>query len=257
MVRGLYTAYTGMINQQKRLDTVTNNLANATTTGFKREGVTSKSFDQMLTYKLKDLSVPYLAEGIGSMSLGVKIGENYTDYSQGSIQVTSNPFDIAINGQGYIPVFSKTGEVAYTRDGALKQGVDGYLVTSDDWIVGNGIKIPSNCYKFTIEGNGDVYAYEKAQAKGKKIGNIPLVRFANPEGLEQTDMNKMRPTEESGEAVLVKDHTCIVQNNLENSNVKIMDSVSDMLRLNASMLASTRMMKVVDDMYNKSINIRE
>ena len=82
MVRGLYTAYTGMINQQKRLDTVTNNLANASTTGFKREGLTSKSFDQMLTVKLNDLSVPYLNEGIGKMSLGVKIGENYTDYSQ-------------------------------------------------------------------------------------------------------------------------------------------------------------------------------
>lgn len=223
-----------VLNQWEKLGSVANNLANYNTRGYK-----SVRFEQMLKED------------------GYLTGAIRTDYSQGSIQVTSNPFDIAINGQGYIPVFSKTGEVAYTRDGALKQGVDGYLVTSDDWIVGNGIKIPSNCYKFTIEGNGDVYAYEKAQAKGKKIGNIPLVRFANPEGLEQTDMNKMRPTEESGEAVLVKDHTCIVQNNLENSNVKIMDSVSDMLRLNASMLASTRMMKVVDDMYNKSINIRE
>ncbi len=223
-----------VLNQWEKLGSVANNLANYNTRGYK-----AVRFEQMLKED------------------GYLTGAIRTDYSQGSIQVTSNPFDIAINGQGYIPVFSKTGEVAYTRDGALKQGVDGYLVTSDDWIVGNGIKIPSNCYKFTIEGNGDVYAYEKAQAKGKKIGNIPLVRFANPEGLEQTDMNKMRPTEESGEAVLVKDHTCIVQNNLENSNVKIMDSVSDMLRLNASMLASTRMMKVVDDMYNKSINIRE
>ena len=70
-------------------------------------------------------------------------------------------------------------------------------------------------------------------------------------------MNKMRPTEESGEAILVKDHECFAQNNLENSNINIYDAVSDMLRLNASMLASTRMMKVVDDMYNKAINIRE
>ena len=80
MIRGLYAAYTGMINQQERLDTVTNNLANATTTGFKREGLTSKAFDQMLTVKIRDLSVPYINEGIGRMSLGVKIGENYTGY---------------------------------------------------------------------------------------------------------------------------------------------------------------------------------
>ncbi len=223
-----------VLNQWEKLGFVANNLANYNTRGYK--GV---RFEQMLKED------------------GYLTGAIRTDYSQGSIQITSNPYDIAINGQGYIPVFSKTGEVAYTRDGALKQGLDGYLVTSDDWIVGNGIKIPTNCYKFEIKPNGDVYSYDKAQGKGKKIGNIPLVRFANPEGLEQADMNKLRPTDESGEAVLVKDHNCIVQNNLENSNVSIMDSVSDMLRLNASMLASTRMMKVVDDMYNKSINIRE
>jgi len=223
-----------VLTQWEKLGTVANNLANFNTRGYK--GV---RFEQMLKED------------------GYLTGAYRTDYSQGSIQITSNPYDIAINGQGYFPVFSKSGEVAYTRDGALKQGQDGYLVTSDDWIVGNGIKIPTNCYKFEIKENGDVYAYEKADAKGKKLGNIPLVRFANPEGLEQADMNKLKPTDESGEAVLVKNHKCFVQNNLENSNVDVMDSVSEMLRLNASMLASTRMMKVVDDMYNKSINIRE
>lgn len=130
-------------------------------------------------------------------------------------------------------------------------------MTNDDWIVGNGIKIPSNCYKFEIKPDGNVIAYDKVDAVGKNIGKIPLVRFDNPEGLEQGDMNKMRPTEESGEAILVKDHECFAQNNLENSNINIYGAVSDMLRLNASMLASTRMMKVVDDMYNKAINIRE
>ena len=223
-----------VLNQWDKLGYVANNLANYNTRGYK--GV---RFEQMLKED------------------GYLTGAIRTDMSQGSIQITSNPYDIAINGQGYIPVFSKTGEVAYTRDGALKQGKDGYLVTSVDWIVGNGIKIPTNCFRFEIRGNGDVYAYEKTESKGKKIGNIPLVRFANPEGLDLTDMNKIKPTDESGEAILVKEHNCIVQNNLENSNVNIMDAVGDMLRLNASMLASTRMMKDVDDMYNKSINIRE
>lgn len=223
-----------VITQWEKLGYIANNLANFNTRGYK--GV---RFEQMLKED------------------GYLTGAVRTDNSQGSIFITSNPYDVAITGQGYIPVFSKNGEVAYTRDGAFKQGKDGYLVTSDDWIVGNGIKIPSNCHKFEIKPNGDVYSYERAESKGKKIGNIPLVRFANPEGLEQCDMNKLRPTEESGEAVLVKDHQCLAQNNLENSNVQIMDSVSEMLRLNASMLASTRMMTVIDDMYNKAINIRE
>ncbi len=223
-----------VVTQWDKLGYVANNLSNFSTRGYK-----SVRFEQMLSED------------------GYLSGALRTDYSQGSLMVTSNPYDIAIDGQGFIPVFSKTGEVAYTRDGALKIGVDGYLVTSDDWIVGNGIKIPTNSYRFVVKGNGDVYSYEKGDSKGKKLGNIPLVVFDNPEGLEQCDMNKMHPTEESGEAQLVKDHNRIVQNQLENSNINIYDSVTDMLRLNASMLASTRMMKVIDDMYNKSINIRE
>ena len=83
------------------------------------------------------------------------------------------------------------------------------------------------------------------------------MRFPSQENLEQAGMNKLVPTEESGEPQLVKDHDCFCQNNLENSNTNIYASTSDMLRLNASLLASTRMMKVVDDMYNKAINIRE
>ena len=79
MVRGLFTAYTGMVNQQKRLDTITNNLANASTTAYKREGATAKSFDEYMTIKVNDLSEGVITRRIGTMSLGVKIGENYTD----------------------------------------------------------------------------------------------------------------------------------------------------------------------------------
>lgn len=221
-------------NQWEKLGYIANDLANLNTTGYK--GV---RFEQMLQED------------------GYLTGAVRTDHSQGSVRITSNPFDVAIDGAGYIPVFSKTGEVAYTRDGSLKQGKNGYLVTSDDWIVGNGIQIPANCYKFTIKPNGDVIAFDTKDAIGKRIGNIPLVRFACPEELEQAGMNKMIPTEESGEPMLVKEHLCFKQNNLENSNVNVYSAVNDMLRMNASMLASTRMMKVVDDMYNKGINIRE
>ena len=211
-------------NQWEKLGYVANDLANYNTRGYK-----SVRFEQMLKED------------------GYLTGAIRTDYKQGSVQITSNPFDVAVIGAGFIPVFSPHGEVAYTRDGSFKQGKGGYLMTNDDWIVGNGIKIPSNCYKFEIKPDGNVIAYDKVDAVGKNIGKIPLVRFDNPEGLEQGDMNKMRPTEESGEAILVKDHECFAQNNLENSNINIYGAVSDMLRLNASMLASTRMMKVVDD----------
>ena len=222
------------LNQWERLGYVANNFSNMNTKGYK-----SVRFEQLLSED------------------GYLTGAVRTDYRQGSMQITSNPFDVAIDGQGYIPVFSKKGEVAYTRDGAFKQGEGGFLVTSDDWIVGNGIKIPANAYRFEIKPNGEVFAYEKGDTKGKKLGTIPLVVFDNPEGLDLADNNKLRPTDESGEPHLLKKHERFCQNQLENSNISVFGNVTDMLRLNASMLASTKMMKVVDDMYNKSINIRE
>ena len=223
-----------VLNQWDRLGYIANDLANYNTHGYK-----SVRFEQMLNED------------------GYLTGAVRTDYRTGSIQVTSNPYDVAITGSGFIPVISPSGEVQYTRDGSFKQGKDGYLVTNDDWLVGEGIKLPTNCYKFEIKPNGDVIAFDAVDKPGKKLGNIPLVQFDNPEGLEQGGLNKLVPTADSGEAKLVKEHEYFAQNNLENSNINIYDSVSGMLRLNASMLASTRMMKVIDDMYNKSINIRE
>lgn len=220
--------------QFEKLGYVANNLANMNTRGYK-----NVNFEQMLNED------------------GYLTGAIRTDYEQGSIQITSNPYDVAINGTGFIPVVSPEGEVAYTRDGAFKQGKDGYLVTSDGWLVGEGIVIPTNCYKFEIKPNGDVYSYDARNTKPKKLGTIPLVRFPSQENLEQRGMNKLVATADSGEPVLIKNHDCFCQNNLENSNINIYSSTSEMLRLNASLLASTRMMKVVDDMYNKAINIRE
>lgn len=221
-------------NQWDRLGYIANDLANYNTKGYK-----SVRFEQMLNED------------------GYLTGAIRTDNREGSVQITSNPYDVALVGPGYIPVVSPSGEIQYTRDGAFKQGKDGYLMTSDDWMVGEGIKIPTNCHKFEIKPDGDVYVYDGAEAKGEKIGNIPLVQFDNPEALEQGGLNKLIPTEESGEAKLVRNHEYFAQNNIENSNVNIFDNVNSMLRLNASMLASTRLMKVVDDMYNKGINIRE
>jgi len=228
--KGINNTYT----QFERLGHVGNNLANMNTHGYK-----NVRFEQMLGED------------------GYLKGAIRTDFAQGSIRITSNPYDVAIDGQGFIPVTSQTGEVQYTRDGGFKQGKDGYLVTNDGWIVGEGIQIPTNCYRFQIKGNGDVIAYEAGKKNERYLGNIPLVRFASPESLEQADMNRYIANEDSGEAVLVKDHDCFKQNNIETSNTNIYNSTSEMLRLNASMIASMRMLKVVDDMYNKAINIRE
>lgn len=220
--------------QFERFGQIANNLANVQTTGYK-----NVTFEQILKED------------------GYLTGSVKTNYTQGSIRITSDPYDVAIDGAGYIPVVSPTGEVQYTRDGAFKQGKNGYLTTRDGWIVGEGIKIPTNCFKFEIKKNGEVFAYDARGDKPKKIGTIPLIRFDNPAGMEMTDMNRLKPTDEAGEARLVKNHDCFRQNNLEASNVSIYRSATDLLRLNASMLASMQMLKLADNMYNKSINIRE
>ena len=115
MLKGLYTAYTGMINEQHRMDTMTNNLANATTNGFKKEGATSQSFDSVLAYKIKDTSeAGNLSKRLGSMSMGVKIGENYVDYSVGSFKETGNTLDLALSGSGFFTISftNKAGETS-------------------------------------------------------------------------------------------------------------------------------------------------
>jgi len=220
--------------QFERLGYVGNNLANYNTRGYK-----SVRFEQMLKED------------------GYITGAVRMNSAQGSIRVSANPYDIAIDGDGYIPVTSPDGEVQYTRDGMLKKGKGGYLMTADDWIVGDGIKLPPNCYKFQICPNGDVYSYDEAGSLPSKVGTIPIVTFDCTEALEQGASNKMVTTEESGQARIVKGHTSIRQNAEEMSNMDVYEEINSMLRLNASMIASMRLMKVADDMYNKAINIRE
>lgn len=220
--------------QFDRLGYVGANFANYNTTGYK-----SVRFEQMLDPD------------------GYLTGAVRTNYAQGSVRITGNPYDVAVNGPGFIPVTSPEGEVQYTRDGSFKIGKNGYLVTNDGWIVGEGIKIPANVYKVSIKANGDVTSMNKVGDAEVKLGKIPLIQFQNPEGLVQGDNNKLKATDDAGKATLIKDHDYIAQYSVESANVNVFDSVSDMLRINAAMIASLRMAKIVDNMYNKAINLRE
>lgn len=220
--------------QFEKLGYIANNLANYNTVAYK-----TNHFEQLLRED------------------GYTDGAIRQNAMQGSIKVTNNPYDIAISGEGYIPVVSPNGEVQYTRDGTLKRGEGGYLMTVDDWLVGDGIKIPANSYKFEIKANGDVYNYDNAGSLPEKIGTIPIVQFASPEGLEKGHNNKMVPTEESGEGKIVKSEENIRQHAKEISNTNIYTELNDIMRLNTSMIASLNLMKVADDMYNKSINLNQ
>ena len=252
MVRGLYTAYTGMINQQKRLDTVTNNLANASTTGFKREGLTSKSFDQMLTVKLNDLSVPYLNEGIGKMSLGVKIGENYTDYSQGSFKETGNTYDLALAGNGFFTISytDKKGNTSekYTRDGEFTMDSEGYLRTLEgDYVQGEGgnIMIPVETSEVSIRDNGDIYA------DGEYVDSLRIVDFEDYNIIEKFGENLYNVVDGATET---ESTAAVKQGYLEMSNINVVKEMVEMITISRAYESNQKLIQTEDDMLDKSVN---
>ena len=227
----------GIVNaelQFEKMGYISTNVANYNTNGYK-----SVRFEQMLN------------------EAGFLSGVERTDFSQGAIQRTERDFDVAIDGTGFIPVTSPTGDVTYTREGSFKVDKDGYIITNDGYLVGDGIQVPVNYDNIAIKENGDVEIYSNDGTEREYLGNIPLVNFQNPEGLKKSDNNKYYLTAESGEPVLIKNHTRFRQVNIEVTNIDVLNEVNSILRLNASMLASFKVMQTINDMYSKALQLNQ
>lgn len=239
------------------------------TSGYNLQGIIRRNVHNTLTQFDR---MGYYSENISNWSTtGYKavrfeevLGENgyskaviRTDHSNGGIQVTKAPLDVAIDGAGFIPITTESGEIYYTRDGAFSLGKDGILMNSNKDIVGAGIYIPANSAKVEIRPNGDVYTYKTVPGEAEFQGTIPLVTFQNPEGLKEIGGNRFERTENSGEETLVTGHNRICQYKLERSNVDVFSHVTDIMRVNASLLASTTLMSALDSMYEKAININQ
>ncbi len=253
MVRGLYTAYTGMLNQQYRLDTITNNLANAATTGYKREGATSRAFDEVMGVKIKDSSVSYVTQNIGNMSLGVKIGENYTDYGQGSFKETANTYDLALGGNGFFSISftSKSGEemTKYTRDGSFTTDVDGVLRTKDgDYVLndaGSQITIPTEAVNVVVDELGNIYA------DGELVDTLGITDFEDYNYLKKYGENMYTPVDGAVE----KDATAKVnQGYLEMSNINAVSEMVEMITITRAYEANQKAVQTADSMLEKSVN---
>lgn len=251
MVRGLYTAYTGMVNQQKRLDTITNNLANASTTGYKREGATSRSFDEVFTVKVNDRTTGYITERIGKMSLGVKIGENYTDYSQGGFKNTENTYDLAIEGNGFFSISftNKKGEqsIKYTRDGEFTTDVEGALRTKDgDYVQGEGgdIYIPTDATQIAIKTTGEIYA------DGEYIDTIKMTDFEDYNYLKKYGENMYEPVEGATE---IESKALLHQGYLETSNINVVNEMVEMITITRAYESAQKAIQTADDMLEKAV----
>ena len=252
MVRGLYTAYTGMLNQQKKMDTLSNNLANADTTGYKKEGVTAKTFETQLAIKVKDGSNAYIDQQIGKLNLGVKIGENYTDYSQGSYRYTGNTYDLALGGDGFfnISFMNKAGEqsVKYTRDGNFTIDNEGALRTQDgDYVLGESgeIYIPTNAVDVSINKLGEIYA------DGEYIDTIKITDFEYYNYLKKYGENMYDAVDGATE----KEPTATIdQGYLEQSNINVVTEMVNMISLSRTYEANQKLIQTMDDALDKSAN---
>ena len=247
MVKGLYTAYTGMINEQHRMDTMTNNLANSTTVGFKKEGTTSQSFDALLAVKIKDTSEPAnIPKPIGYNTPGVKIGENYTDYSQGSFKITDNPTDLALSGEGFfcIEFKNKAGETStkYTRDGSFTLTQEGYLVTKDgDYVIGaNDGRIRLNpLLDVSIDSQGRILQNDAV------VASIKLVDFQDYNYLKKYGENLLEPVEG---ATIINNPDCKVYSGyLEMSNVNIVTEMVDLIAITRQYESNQKIIRTIDD----------
>lgn len=262
MVKGLYTAWTGMVNEMNRLDVITNNLANADTNGYKKEGATAEAFETELALKIKDSSVPGgLPKGLGGVNMGVKIGETYTDYTQGGFRVTDNKYDCAIDGNGFFAISftDKQGNtsVKYTRDGAFTISTDGYLRTKDgDYVLNqngaqtgnpganNYIQLDPN-QDFSIDKHGFI------SQNGQIVGQIGLVDFENYDFLSKYGEN-MYDLVEGGQVIDAEG--MIEQGCLEASNVQVVDEMVSMITIARAYESNQKLIQTFDSMLDKAVN---
>lgn len=251
MVKGLYTAYTGMINQQNRMDIMTNNLANASTTGYKKEGTTTQAFDEVLAYKIKDASAAYQNLNIGSMSMGAKIGEAYTDYSQGSFEVTDDAYDMAIDGNGFFSISftNKAGETStkYTRDGSFTLNKDGYLVTKDgDYVLGKNGPIQLDTSQETrVDSLGNIYQ-DNVLTDTLNIVDFDDYNYLSKYGENLYDL-------QDGGTVTAAD--CKVQQGaLETSNINVVSEMVNMIAITRNYESNQKIIQSIDQTLDKAVN---
>ncbi len=279
MLKGLYTAYTGMINEQHRMDVLTNNLANADTVGFKKEGTTSQAFDNVLAYKIKDLSeagnLPklistpkavdeneannennedYMQKRVRrvGMNLGVKIGENYVDYSEGPIKETGNTFDLAISDRGFFAVeyTNKAGETStkYTRNGNLTMDRQGNLVTQDgDFVLddtGRRIKMDT-ALPVSIDRGGNI------TQDGNHVATIGLTDFEDYNYLERFGENYFETVEGATETETESE---IYSGYLELANISVVTEMVNMIALQRQYDSNQRVITTFDESLDIAVN---
>ncbi|WP_371363141.1 Flagellar basal-body rod protein FlgG [Sporomusa rhizae] len=260
MIRSLWTAGTGMVAQQANLDVISNNLANVNTTGFKK----SRSDFQDLMYQT--MRQPGAATGPDTqLPTGIQIGHGVRQvatqkmYGEGNFQNTGNPFDVAIEGDGFFQITMPDGNIAYTRDGAFKKDSQGRLTTSEGYPLEPQITIPEKSTNLTISSDGRVSVKNSAGAT-EEIGQLTIARFINPAGLESIGRNLVKETEASGTASVGNPGEdgagTLVNQYLEMSNVQVVEEMVNMIVAQRAYEVNSKAVQTSDDMLERAANLK-
>ncbi len=262
MVRGWYTAASGMNAQQQRLDAISNNLANVDTTSYKRDISISKSFPELLLRRTNDDGVyknPFgsadVAPIIGKIGLGVEMNELFTDFEQGSFKPTASDSDFALEGKGFFAVETSTGE-RYTRNGNFTVGVEGYLMTKEGFpVLGENGRIMLQDTKFTINKNGEIYVRPIANTDADPVllDRLKLVTFENDRYIAKQGSSLYRDTAVSGPALAAEgaERPIVTQGFVEASNVNVVNEMVQMIEVNRAYEANQKSIQTEDTMMSK------
>ena len=277
LIRGLYTGASGMVAQMHRLDVLTNNLANVDLNGYKRDVAILKAFPELLIRRLDDDGVINLGFAsidvgpvVGKLGTGVELNESYTVFTQGALKQTDNPFDLALEGKGYLTV-QVGGEERYTRNGAFLINREGILVTKDGHMLlgENGpIKLKKN--NFVVDQDGVVWQNstfagdetrlvsleENEWENIERVDRLKIVGFKRERYLKKQGNSFWRDTPESGLATVLQQtaRPKVRQGFLEGSNVNPVTEMVRMIEVNRTYEANQRLIQAEDGLLGKLIN---
>jgi flagellar basal-body rod protein FlgG len=258
MIKSLNTAATGMIAQQANMDTIANNLANVSTTGFKKSRA---EFEDLMYHTIKE---PGAVSGNTAVSptgvqtgLGVKTAAVQKDFTPGSTKVTKYAYDMEIEGNGFFQVMTPSGQMSYTRDGSFKKGADGRIQDRNGNPLQPEIVIPSEATGVEIAADGKVSIITAANTVPQNVGQIQLVNFINPAGLKSIGKNLFVPSASSGVPQVGNPGQIglgeVAQGQLETSNVNIVEEMVNMITAQRAYETNSRVIQASDQML-QSIN---
>lgn len=261
MMRALHTAASGMQSQEANVSTISNNIANVNTVGFKKGRA---EFEDLAYETIQEPGAQ--SSATSQYNVGVQIGSGSKvsairkEFSVGSPQITNNPFDLMINGEGFFGIQMPNGELRYTRDGSFNVDGTGTLVNKQGYKVFPTISFPPSTASVAISEDGKVDAYIKGQIEPSNIGQIPIFVFVNPVGLKSTGSNLYQVTVASGapqQGIAGEGNAGgLMQGTLESSNVSPMTEMTDLIRAQRAYEMNSKVMGVADQMMQTINNIR-